>query len=121
MPKGSSKSTADIERLLEERRQYEAWIARLSAADDATPANVRERVKADYEARLKAVLEELTSHAESARQTIDQKQHFRLEIKKKERLAAEKVAEMELRHSVGEYDEVTWNQVHTDAMAELMT
>jgi len=121
MPKGSSKSTADIERMLEERRQYEAWIARLSAADDATPANVRERVKADYEARLQAVLEELKSHAESARQTIDQKQHFRLEVKKKERLAAEKVAEMELRHSVGEYDEATWSQVHTDAMAELVT
>jgi hypothetical protein len=121
MPKGSSKSTADIERLLEERRQYEAWIARLSAAEDATPANVRERVKADYEARLEAVLEELKSHAESARQTIDQKQHFRLEVKKKERLAAEKLAETELRHSVGEYDEAAWSQVHKDAIAELMT
>src|SRR5438067_11982975 len=36
MPKGMSKSTAIIQRLLEERRQYEAWIARLnSSADDA--------------------------------------------------------------------------------------
>lgn len=121
MPKGSSKSTAVIERLLEERRQYESWIARLSAAEDATPANVRERVKADYEARLDAVLEELKSHAESARQTIEQKQHFRLELKKKERLASEKVAETELRHAVGEYDETAWSQVHKDAMAELVT
>ena len=121
MPKGSSKSTAVIERLLEERRQYEAWIARLSAAEDATPAHVRERVKADYEARLQAVHEELKSHAESARQTIEQKQHFRLEVKKKEKLAAEKLAETELRHAVGEYDEAAWSQVHKDAMAELVT
>ena len=121
MPKGSSKSTAVIERLLEERRQYEAWIARLSAGDDSSPAHVRERVKADYEARLQAVLEELKSHAESARQTIDQKQHFRLEVKKKERLAAEKLAETELRHAVGEYDEAAWSQVHKDAQAELVT
>ena len=121
MPKGSSKSTAVIERLLEERRQYESWIARLSAGEDATPANVRDRVKADYEARLDAVLEELKSHAESARQTIEQKQHFRLEVKKKERLAAERLAETELRHSVGEYDEAAWSQVHKDAVAELVT
>jgi hypothetical protein len=121
MPKGSSKSTAVIERLLEERRQYEAWIARLSAAEDATPAHVRERVKADYEARLEAVIEELKSHAESASQTIEQKQHFRLEVKKKEKLATEKMAETELRHAVGEYDEAAWSQVHKDAMAELVT
>jgi hypothetical protein len=121
MPKGSSKNTAVLERLLEERRQYEAWIVRLSAAEDATPAHVRERVKADYQARLEAVLEELKSHAESARQTIEQKQHFRLEVKKKEKLAAEKLAETELRHSVGEYDEAAWSQVHKDAMAELVT
>jgi hypothetical protein len=121
MPKASSKSTAVIERLLEERRQYEAWIARLSAAEDATPAHVRERVKADYEARLEAVIEELKSHAESARQTIEQKQHFRLEVKKREKLATEKMAETELRHAVGEYDEAAWSQVHKDAMAELVT
>jgi hypothetical protein len=121
MPKGSSKSTAVIERLLEERRQYEAWIARLSTAEDATPAHVRDRVKADYEARLEAVIEELKSHAESARQTIEQKQHFRLEVKKKEKLAAERLAETELRHAVGEYDEAAWIQVQKDAMAELVT
>src|SRR6266550_1847033 len=66
MPKGSSsKSTAAIQRLLEERRQYEAWIARLDQAADATPSGVRTRVKADYEARLLAVSEELKSHAEA--------------------------------------------------------
>ena len=78
-------------------------------------------MKADYEARLEAVVEELKSHAESARQTIEQKQHFRLEVKKKEKLAAERLAETELRHAVGEYDDAAWTQVHKDAMAELVT
>ena len=59
MPKGSSKSTATIQRLLEERRQYEAWLARITAAADSAPEHVRTRVRADYEARLKAVIEEL--------------------------------------------------------------
>ena len=120
MPKGSSKSTAAIERLLEERRQYQAWIARLSSAENATPPHVRNRVKADYEARLEAVLEELKAHADSARQSIEQKKHFRIELRKREALAAEKLAETELRHSVGEYDEAAWSQVHADAQAELV-
>ncbi len=120
MPKGSSKSTAVIQRLLEERRQYESWIARLSNAADATPEHVRARVKADYEARLVAVTEELRIHAESARQAIDQKKHFRAELQKKEALVAEKLAETELRHAVGEYDEAQWSQVHKDVLSELV-
>jgi hypothetical protein len=120
MAKGSSKSTTAIERLLEERRQYQAWITRLSAAEDATPAHVRERVKADYQARLQAVLDELKSHADAARQTIEQKKSARLELRKREAMAAEKLAETELRHAVGEYDEAAWSQVHAEAQAELL-
>src|SRR5881396_3862352 len=122
MPKGSSsKSTAAIQRLLEERRQYEAWIARLDQAADATPAGVRSRVKSDYEARLLAVSEELKSHAEAARQLILQRKEHRVELQKKEARAAERLTETELRHAVGEYDESQWGQVHKDALAELVS
>ena len=121
MPKGSSKSTAVIQRLLEERRQYEAWIARLNNAADATPGHVRARVRADYEARLTAVIEELKAHGESAREAIDQKKQLRAELQKKEALAADKMTETELRHAVGEYDEAHWSQVHKDVLAELVS
>ncbi|HET7791474.1 MAG TPA: hypothetical protein VFK78_11835 [Gemmatimonadales bacterium] len=121
MPKGSSKSTAAIQRLLEERRQYEAWIARLDNAADATPDGVRGRVRADYEARLKAVTEELKGHAEAARQLIAQRKEFRTELEEKEARAAERLSETELRHAVGEYDEAQWTQVHKDALAELVS
>ncbi|MGH7530438.1 MAG: hypothetical protein ACREMN_08665 [Gemmatimonadales bacterium] len=119
MAKGSSKGTAVIQRLLEERRQYEAWLARIAAAADSAPAHVRTRVKADYEARLRAVTEELKAHAEAARQLIAQRKEFLLELHKKEKAAAERLAETELRHAVGEYDEAQWAQVHKDALAEL--
>jgi len=121
MPKGMSKSTAIIQRLLEERRQYEAWIARLNSSADATPGNVRARVREDYEARLVAVMEELKAHAESARLAIQEKRHMRGELQKKEALAAEKLTETELRHSVGEFDEAQWEQVHQDVLAELVS
>jgi hypothetical protein len=119
MSKGSSKSTAAIQRLLEERRQYEAWLARITAAADSAPEHVRTRVRADYEARLKAVIEELKGHAEAARQLIAQRKEHFLELQKKEKAAAEKLTETELRHAVGEYDESQWTQVHKDALAEL--
>lgn len=119
MPKGSSKSTAAIQRLLEERRQYEAWLARISAAGDSTPEHVRVRVRADYEARLRAVTEELKGHADAARQLIAQRKESLVDLQKKEKAAAEKLAETELRHEVGEYDEGQWGQVHKDALAEL--
>src|SRR5213594_2234015 len=121
MSKGMSKSTAIIQRLLEERRQYEAWIARLNSSADATPGNVRARVREDYEARLVAVMEELKAHAESARLAIQEKRHMRGELQKKEALAAEKLTESELRHSVGEYEESQWEQVHQDVLAELVS
>src|SRR5256886_9625767 len=121
MPKGMSKSTAIIQRLLEERRQYEAWIARLNSSADATPGNVRARVREDYEARLAAVMEELKAHAESARLAIQEKRGMPGELQKKEALVAEKLTETELRHSVGEYDESQWDQVHQDVLAELVS
>jgi len=121
MPKGSSKSTAAIQRLLEERRQYEAWLARLDAAGDATPTSVRTRVKADYQARLIQVTDELKVHAEAARQMVLQRREFRAELQRKETQAAERLSETELRHAVGEYDEAQWSQVHKDALAELVS
>ncbi|HXQ28557.1 MAG TPA: hypothetical protein VN848_04745 [Gemmatimonadales bacterium] len=116
----TSKSTTIIQRLLDERRQYEAWITRLGAAEDATPEAVRTRVKADYEARLKAVTEELKAHADSARQTMELRQHARMELQQKETHASERLSEAELRHAVGEYDDAQWSQVHKDVLAELV-
>ena len=121
MPKGPSKSTVIIQQLLEERRQYEAWIARLNDSADATPGHVRARVRSDYEARLAAVTEELKAHAESARQAIEEKRYLRGELQKKEARAAEKLTETELRHAVGEYDESQWEQVHKEVLAELVS
>jgi hypothetical protein len=119
MAKPPSKSAAAIQRLLEERRQYEAWLARIKATADSAPEHVRTRVRADYEARLKAVTEELKAHADAARQLIAQRKETLVELQKKEKAAAERLSETELRHEVGEYDEAQWAQVHKDALADL--
>lgn len=125
MPKGNAasttKSTVAIQRLLEERRQYEAWLARLRSAADSTPEAVRSRVESDYSARLRAVMDELKVHADAAQQLLEQRKEFHGELQKKEAQAAERLAETELRHAVGEYDEAQWTQVHKDTLAELVS
>jgi len=121
MAKAPSKSTAAIQRLLEERRQYEAWIARIDAAGGAAPSSVRTRVRSDYEARLNAVTEELKVHAEAARLMAAQRREVRRDLQSKEMAAAERLAEAELRHAVGEYDESQWTQVHKESLAELVS
>src|SRR5207249_11174791 len=56
-----------------------------------------------------------------SRLAIQEKRYMRGELQKKEALAAEKLTETELRHSVGEYDESQWEQVHQDVLAELVS
>lgn len=121
MPKGPSKNATTIQRLLEERRQYEAWLARLNSAANATPEPVRVKVGADYAARLRAVNEELKIHAEAALSLVAQRREQQADLLKKEHAAAERLSEAELRHSVGEYDEAQWTQVHKDALSELVS
>jgi hypothetical protein len=121
MAKSGSKSTAAMERLLEERRQYEAWLARLDASGDTTPDHVRTRVRADYRARLEAVTQELKEHAAQARQLIVQKRERLTQLARKEKEIADALKESELRHSVGEYDEAEWVKVHRTAQGELIS
>src|SRR5690242_15683753 len=121
MAKTPSKGTVAIQRLLDERRQLEAWIARIDAAADATPAAVRGRVRSDYEARLVGVIKELKGHMEAAREVMAQRRQVLIELQLKEAGAAERLSEAELRHAVGEYDEGQWTQVHKDALSELVS
>ena len=119
--KGPAKGAQTINRLLEERRKYEAWLNRLRGASDATAEGVRSRVESDYAARLKAVNEELKVHAEAAKQLIAQRAETIAELRAKESQAAERLSEGELRHTVGEYDEEAWTQFRKDSLAELMS
>ena len=65
-------------------------------------------MRADYQARLHAVTEELKAHAEAARQLVAQRKEFLIELQKKEKVAAERLAETELRHAVG----ANWAAAH---------
>ncbi|HEX9582508.1 MAG TPA: hypothetical protein VF970_15500 [Gemmatimonadales bacterium] len=120
MAKVSPKSTAAIQRLLDERAQVQRWVERLDMAGDAAPEQVRSRVRRDYANRLVEVIRELEGHSQELNATLERLQNVREGLQKQEKEAAERVAEAELRHAVGEYEETQWRQVHAALLGELV-
>jgi hypothetical protein len=120
MAKGLSKTTVAIQRLLDERQQLVAWLERLSRAADSAPEHVRAKVRVDYERRLGEVVKELQVHGEDMSGTLERLSNTRSGLARQEREAAERLAEAELRHAVGEYDETQWRQVNAELLGALV-
>lgn len=120
MPKGLSKATVAIQRLLDERQQIQVWLQRISMTADNTPEQVRAKVRTDYERRLGEVMRELQEHGSELNGTLDRLRATEGVLAKQEKESAERLAEAELRHAVGEYDEGQWRQVHADMLGALV-
>lgn len=115
-----SGGDSTVTRLLAERDQYAQWMNRLSVASDTVPESVREKVRADYEARLVAVVEQLKQHTDQVSQQLAG-QRARLDgLNAKEKLAQEVLSEAELRHAVGEYDESQWQKLRAETHRTLV-
>jgi hypothetical protein len=124
MAKAHAPETNPIESLLAERSQFLNWLARLDAAGEgggAVPEGVRHRVRADYEARLTAVIEQLRSHSASIAEQLDALRARRADLATRESLAKERMAEAEVRHAVGEFDETKWQEIRGEQTKVLTT
>jgi len=114
MVKPTAQSGSAIEKLLQDRSQYEQWLARLASAGNA-PDAVRERVRTDYEARLRTVMDELRTHGDTIRADLDRFRSAEAELVKQESTAQERIAEAEIRHAVGEFEESKWQAIRDEA------
>lgn len=114
MVKPTAQSGTAIEKLLQDRNQYEQWLARLPSAGDA-PDSVRQRVRADYEARLRGVMDELRSHGDTISADLERFRASESELAKHEAAAQERIAEAEIRHAVGEFEESKWLEIREEA------
>jgi hypothetical protein len=100
------KSTQrDVAALIEERRQFEAWIDGLAQRRESTPAHVYERVHADYVARLGKVNERLASHRGALDEELKSLQTRLALLDAEIQLKADERAEVDLRSAVGELSE----------------
>lgn len=119
MTKQNPDSGNPIERLLQDRTQFVNWLARLNSPGEgpaSVPENVRSRVRADYERRLDAVLRELRSHVTQIEEQVGDLTARHGALTSREAEQQEQLAEAEVRHLVGEYDERLWDGIRAERM-----
>jgi hypothetical protein len=119
MAKTTSDTEATIEELLEQRTQYEEWLAKLDSSGDKAPPAVRQRVRGDYESRLQSVMEQLRSRGAAIAEELERHHASQAELDRERRAAEEALAEAEVRHSVGEYTQEEWRQVSEQSRGEI--
>lgn len=97
--------------LLKERQRYEEWLAALEAKRANTSESVYERVRADYQVRLRDVSAKLSERAGELRETIDTLTSRLEELSRQESQQREARQEAELRAAVGEYTQKQWKEI----------
>ncbi|TFG44741.1 MAG: hypothetical protein E4H41_06895 [Gemmatimonadales bacterium] len=111
MAKSTPKSDNPIDALLEERARFQTWLTRLDATGSEAPPAVRDKIRGDYQQRLDQVIDELRTHAESVAEQLATLRVREDDLATQEAAAQETLAEAELRHAVGEYEESEWERV----------
>jgi hypothetical protein len=119
MAKTTSDTEPTIDELLEQRSQYEEWLAKLDASGDKAPPAVRQRVRGDYEARLQNVMEQLRSRGAAIAEELERHHASQAELDRERRAAEEALAEAEVRYAVGEYTEEEWRRVGEESRREI--
>jgi hypothetical protein len=107
------KSIEKVRTICEERQQIEVWLERLAHATNKAPDHVKQKVEADYRRRLDEVVSELRSHRDEVSEALESQRAVRDGLKDQESDAAERLAEAELRYTVGEFDEAKWSDTKT--------
>jgi hypothetical protein len=119
MSKTMQEAEATIDELLEQRKQYEEWLAKLDASGDKAPPAVRQRVRGDYEARLQTVMQQLRNRGAAISEELERHHASQAELDRERRAAEEALAEAEVRHSVGEYTEDEWRRLSEESRREI--
>jgi len=115
----SNGSDQPIQRLLDERLKVMQWLDRLSGAGQEAPPDVLERVRRDYQTRLDGVSRQLEGYKEELEHSRNQFDHERAELAHSEQAARDKLAEAELRHLVGEFEDGRWTGLKAEITNEL--
>ena len=110
---------APIEALLRERARYNEWLTKLDGASSGVPHAVRDKVRTDYDARLRRVMEELKSHAATIRDDLARHRSAHTDLEARRSAAEEALAEASVRHTVGEYSDDEWRRLSEETSQAL--
>jgi nicotinamide mononucleotide adenylyltransferase len=112
MSRKSRTTVSAVEKLLEQRRLIQDWLAKLETDAEAMPAHVVERVRNDYRARLNEVLAELAEHTDTIRQGLGEAQSRHDMLEEQQKARRDELAEARLRKQVGEFDEGRFKEIN---------
>ena len=101
----SPEDLAAVEQLLAESDALRGWLARLEQAPASAPSAIRERVRGDYQRRLDEITAGLSAHADVVSTKLDEDRVEHAALLARATGARDGLAEAELRHIVGEYDD----------------
>ena len=116
---GGGSAVSAVGALMEQRRQYETWLAALEARRAETPKHVFTRVHADYAARLDAVIAQLVAHSGGLRAELTTLATRLASLDEQQHRARDERAEAELRAHVGELSAEAWQQAAAASDAAL--
>ncbi len=102
-----------VEQLLSERDALHGWLTRLDHFGGTTPAAVRDRVRHDYERRLDELTNGLRAHADTIAGKLRDDRSEHATLSGRATAAREALAEAELRHAVGEYEDERFESERT--------
>ncbi|MGH7664760.1 MAG: hypothetical protein ACRENI_10765 [Gemmatimonadaceae bacterium] len=105
--------------LMAERQRYEHWLIALENKRAITPPHVFERVRADYEARLHAVTEQLVGRTSELKQTVSTLTARLAQLQAEENKRRDERYEAELRAAVGEVTPAAWDDLVRSSDAEI--
>ncbi|HEX2204546.1 MAG TPA: hypothetical protein VHG91_14640, partial [Longimicrobium sp.] len=100
--------------LIRQREQLRGWIDRLDQVKTDAPSRVAERVRADYEERLRRVTDELSGHREEIERSLEAVRADLAGAEARRAEAVDTLEETRLRHLIGELDERAWDEARPD-------
>ena len=90
--------------LFAERQRFEGWLSALEARRADTPQHIYERVKTDYQDRLRGVMEQLRAQRATVEARANSLSNRVGELESEARTHEDERAEIELRAAIGEID-----------------
>jgi hypothetical protein len=115
----ATETDNSIEALLQQRAQFEQWLAKLDSAAGKAPQAVRQKVRSDYEVRLRGVIERLRGHSATIAEELQRHQTTQGELDAQRQEAEEELAEAEVRHTVGEFGDDEWRRISEESDGKL--
>jgi hypothetical protein len=97
--------------LMQERQRFEAWIAALEEKRAITPPHVYERVRGDYEVRLREVIQKLIGRTSELKETVAALTARLAKLQTDENAKRDERYEAELRATVGEFEAERWEKL----------